>query len=127
MSISERIKSLRVSKNYSQEYMATQLNISQRAYSKLENSEIKMDMDKLNKIAEVFEMDPAELISNDSNQTNNFHNYKTITNAVVNHYVKSQDAFQMEIVKLLKDEIFSLRSQIQHKDEIIRDLVSKIK
>lgn len=45
--------------------MATKLNVSQRAYSKLENNEIKLDWERLTDISKVLEIDPIELISFD--------------------------------------------------------------
>jgi DNA-binding XRE family transcriptional regulator len=47
MKIGNRIKKIREFKNYTQEYMAGQLGISQRAYSKIENDEVSISIEKL--------------------------------------------------------------------------------
>lgn len=127
MNLSEKIKSIRVSKGFSQDYMASKLGISQRAYSKIENEETKMDVDKLIGIAQTLEVEVSELLKGEFNQTNNFNNYKSITNAVVNNYAKSQEEFNKEIINLLKEEIISLRTIINQKDELIKEIVQKIK
>ena len=122
MKISERIKSIRVSKQFSQDYMANELGISQRAYSKIENDEIKLDLEKLQKIAEIFEMEAGEILSNQTNQANTFSYNKSITNAVVNNYNKKQDELQNEIINILKSEISSLKTILKEKDQQISEL-----
>jgi transcriptional regulator with XRE-family HTH domain len=122
MKISDRIKSIRVSKQFSQDYMATQLGISQRAYSKLENEEIKLDIEKLQKIAKILEVESGELLSGESNQTNQFSNNKLITNAIVNNYNKMQEGLHHEIIQILKAENESLKTIIKEKDLQIKDL-----
>lgn len=122
MKISERIKSIRVSKQFSQDYMANELGISQRAYSKIENDEIKLDLEKLQKIAEIFEMEAGEILNGENSQANVFNNYKSITNAVVNNYNKKQDELQNEIINILKNEISSLKTILKEKDQQISEL-----
>lgn len=49
-------------KNYSQEYMAFMLDISQAAYSNLERNETEMTIKRVFEIAEILEMSPFELM-----------------------------------------------------------------
>lgn len=51
----EKIKNIRKKKGYPHEYMAHLLNMSQPAYSKIENSETKLSVDRLFKISEILE------------------------------------------------------------------------
>ncbi len=125
MKITERIKRMRLNRDFSQDYVATKLGISQRAYSKLENGELKIDIEKLQRIAQILEVDAAEIISNEDNQTNNFSNNK-ITNAVVNHFADEQDKFKKEIVNTLREEILSLKNYIKEKDKQIQTLINII-
>lgn len=127
MNVTDKIKSIRMNKGYSQEFMASKIGVSQRAYSKIENEETKLDIDKLLKISDILEVEPSELLSGEFNQTNNFNNYKTITNAVVNNYAKAQDEFNKELIQLLKEEIENLRLMVSQKDELIKELIQKIK
>lgn len=62
-----KIRQLRELKGYSQEYIAHQMGVSQRAYSKLETNETRLDWDKLTKIAEILEMNPTDIASFDDN------------------------------------------------------------
>ncbi|MCO5258511.1 MAG: helix-turn-helix domain-containing protein [Crocinitomicaceae bacterium] len=65
--IGGKIRQLRELKGYSQEYIANQMGISQRAYSKLETSETKLDWEKLTKISEILEIAPTDIASFDDN------------------------------------------------------------
>ena len=61
-SIGEKIRIRRLMKNYSQEYMAFMLEISQAAYSNLERNETEMTIKRVYEIAEILEMSPFELM-----------------------------------------------------------------
>jgi transcriptional regulator with XRE-family HTH domain len=65
--IGEKIRQIRDLKGLSQEYISDKLGISQRAYSKIERNEIKIDWEKITEISKIFEIDPMELISFDDN------------------------------------------------------------
>ena len=58
----EKIRIVRLSKGYSQNYMSAQLGISQRAYSKLECGDTKLTVDRLKAIAKILEIDARDLI-----------------------------------------------------------------
>ncbi|MGF7080449.1 helix-turn-helix domain-containing protein [Mucilaginibacter sp. UYCu711] len=60
--IGEKIRIRRVTKSYSQEYMAFMLNISQAAYSNLERGETALTLTRVYEIAEILEMSPFELM-----------------------------------------------------------------
>ena len=61
-----RLKVLRESHDYTQEYVADILDISQNAYSLLEKGVTKITLDRLEKLAELYKKAPEELISNHS-------------------------------------------------------------
>ncbi|NAW50763.1 helix-turn-helix domain-containing protein [Elizabethkingia argentiflava] len=56
---SNSIRQIRRNKDYTQEYMALELGISQKAYSDLENGKVRMNMSTLLKVAEILEISPA--------------------------------------------------------------------
>ena len=60
--IAANIRSKREYRNYTQEYLAFKLNISQNAYSKIELGYTKITVERLFQIAEVLEFDVVELI-----------------------------------------------------------------
>lgn len=51
--IGERFRQLRRAKDYSQEYMAHQLNMAQKNYSKLERGEVKWTLDRVYEVSAV--------------------------------------------------------------------------
>jgi len=65
MEIGVKVKRIREIRNYSQEYMAEKLGISQEAYSRLETGKTKMDLQRMNNIASILEIDPIILLSFD--------------------------------------------------------------
>jgi transcriptional regulator with XRE-family HTH domain len=65
--IGQKIKKIRELKNYTQKHLADGLGLSQSAYSKIEMGESEISFSRLEKIAEIFEMKPEELITFDDN------------------------------------------------------------
>jgi len=60
--IAANIRSKREYRNYTQEYLAVKLSISQNAYSKIELGYTKITVERLFQIAAILEIDVAELI-----------------------------------------------------------------
>jgi transcriptional regulator with XRE-family HTH domain len=56
--VGEKIRLQRLTKNYSQEYMAFALDISQAAYSKIERGETVLTLPRVYEIAEILEVSP---------------------------------------------------------------------
>jgi transcriptional regulator with XRE-family HTH domain len=61
--VAANIKNARLYRNYSQDYLAMKLNISQNAYSKIELGYTRVTMRRLFVIAEVLEIDVVELLN----------------------------------------------------------------
>lgn len=62
------IRKVREYRNYTQEYLAMKLNISQNAYSKIELGYTKITLERLYQIAQVLEVDLVELIKADDTE-----------------------------------------------------------
>lgn len=62
-SIAVKIRKAREIKNYSQEYLASKIGISQNAYSKLELGYSKITLDRFFHIAMLLELDIADLLA----------------------------------------------------------------
>jgi transcriptional regulator with XRE-family HTH domain len=60
--VGHKLKSLRESKGYSQEYLAAQCNIDQCSYSRIESGKIKPDISKLKIFASILQVDFYELV-----------------------------------------------------------------
>jgi len=68
---SKKLKILREINNYTQEYVARVLDISQNAYSLIEKGTTKITLDRIEVLAELYKTTPSELISiNDNFYTN---------------------------------------------------------
>ena len=62
INLGQKVRQIRELKGYSQEYIASKMGVSQRAYSKMENNETRLDWNKISKIAEIFEIELSELV-----------------------------------------------------------------
>lgn len=62
-SVASNIRKIREQRNYTQEYLAAKLNISQNAYSKIELGYTKITVERLFYIAIILEVDPVDLIN----------------------------------------------------------------
>lgn len=59
--VRESIKKFRLIKGYSQEYMASQLGVTQSAYAKLENNPSKITLRQLSIISSLLEVCPSNI------------------------------------------------------------------
>lgn len=106
MSTEQKIKNIRELKDFTQEYMAEQLGITQAAYSKIETGQTKLTPNKISDIAEIFDMDASDLMAYDMQKYfNSFNNVKRSNNG--------STITQDESIKNLYDEVVAL-----HKDKI---------
>jgi transcriptional regulator with XRE-family HTH domain len=60
--VAVNIRKIREYRNYTQEYLAMKLSISQNAYSKIELGYTKITLERLFQIAQILEVDLIELI-----------------------------------------------------------------
>ena len=60
--VAAKIRKIRESKSYSQDYLAAKLGISQNAYSKIELGYSNITISRLIGISEILEMDLVDLI-----------------------------------------------------------------
>lgn len=65
MLLHDKIRSLREQQNWTQEEMAQHIEMSKNGYAKIERGESKVNLERLEKIATVFDMDVVELINHD--------------------------------------------------------------
>lgn len=108
MKVGQRIKKLRELRNYSQKYMAEQLEITQQNYSKMEMDEVDFPISRLAKIAEALHMRPADILTFDEQAIFNSYNVENITNG--NGYVL-RDGELLETLQKQYEE------RIQHLEE----------
>jgi transcriptional regulator with XRE-family HTH domain len=61
--VAVNIRKIRESKDYTQDYLAIKLSISQNAYSKIELGYTKITVERLFQIAQILEVNPVDLIN----------------------------------------------------------------
>lgn len=74
MTLGEKLKKARINKNFTQEYLAEVLNVSQKTYSNFENDKTKPGFSQVENIAKVLDVSVLDFLSGDSitvNQNNN--------------------------------------------------------
>lgn len=63
--IGDKIRKVRELKGFTQDFMAGKLEMSQRAYSKIENNDIKLDWGRIEDISKILDIEPTDLVSFD--------------------------------------------------------------
>ena len=116
--IGNKIKNIRELKNFTQEYMADKLVISQAAYSKLEKGDLKISQDKLNKIAEILDVNLEDIKDFDNKRILN--SYNSIKGNNSNITYSNQDIILIR--KLYEDKINLLEKLVQKQEEEIKNL-----
>ena|SRR5690554_2447759 len=109
-----KIKQIRELKNFTQEYMAQQLGLSTRAYSKIETGETQLTINRLNEISHILGITPVEVLGFDDKQV--FNNCKqdgyiginniNIPEKLIEQYETTIQSLkeQVEIMRLLLDK-----------------------
>lgn len=110
----DKIKQIRINKGLSHENMAHELSISQTAYTKLENKETKLSVERLFQIAKILETPVYELLDTSPNTVYNQNNYDNSIG--YNHqYVETlhQDNKEVykDLISTLKQENKYLKEQ----------------
>ncbi len=117
--IGNKIKNIRELKNFTQEYMAEKLDISQAAYSKMEKGDTKISQDKLNKIAEILEVNLDDITDFDNKKVlNSFNNVKGSNNGIITYNEKDM----ILIRQLYEDKVALLEKLLQKSEEEIKHL-----
>ena len=129
MIAAQHIKDLRLEQNYSQSYLAHELNVSQKTYSNLENGKSRITISMLQKLSEIYRMEISDLIKKIS-----LADTTTVNNIKEQHHELSEDEIYngvntqlpMELISHLKERIEDLKLLIEAKDELISTLKNEI-
>ncbi len=94
-------------KGVSQEYLASQLNISPQAFGKKKREETKLDFNRLDEIAKLLQVEPLDIINFDESKifNNTFNNHAPHNN----NFILNQDSSLEKTFGLLLEEISHLR------------------
>jgi len=90
--IGSSIRKIREIKGLKQETVAQKLGLTTNGYGKIERGESQINLDRLNQIAEVFGINPNDILNFDENTIYNFENMNySAPHGTVNNYTLSED------------------------------------
>ncbi|WP_366186495.1 helix-turn-helix transcriptional regulator [Flavobacterium ovatum] len=104
--IGNKIRKIRELKGLTQDYMANQLEMSQRAYSKIENNDIKLDWNRIESISKILDIEPIDLVSFEDNLV--FNNCSHSGKA----HIMYNNNFPEELKKSYEDRISHLDQEV---------------
>ena len=119
MSIGNKIKSIRELKNYTQEYMADQLGITQAGYSKIEKGKTSVSFEKLQKLSLILDL-PLENIINFESQ--NYFSPKCKSEK--EHSIRTDSRLEL-VKKLYEDKIILLEKLLGNTDRELQTYKQK--
>jgi transcriptional regulator with XRE-family HTH domain len=126
-----KIKALRENKGISQSQMADKLHMDERNYKRIESGEKKtMDTGMLFSIAEILEVDPTELLVNETVNIENHDIHDNTNPSVGNGQIGeiAHNAFPEELKETYKEMMQLMRELIAEKEKtiaLLRELKGK--
>lgn len=108
MSVVSKIKRFREARNFTQSYMAEQLDISQNTYSKIEGGAIKLTVDRLTQISNILNVQIEDILSASDDQ------HFTFNNSNVDKFYGYIENIQEDNKELLNTTINILQEQINY-------------
>ena len=64
--LGEAIRKIRITKGYSQQYVADSINVSQSTFNRIENGRSEISVPKFLRVCEVLDADPFDFIHNNA-------------------------------------------------------------
>ncbi|MBS9766896.1 MAG: helix-turn-helix transcriptional regulator [Flavobacteriaceae bacterium] len=116
MLIGKKLKSARFEKNYTQEHMASVLNVSQKTYSNFENDITQPNINQLQQIANELDKSVLELLPDEKiNMINNGEKAQQSVFAT-NHYNLPD-----KLVQQYEERIKDLQEQVNHLKKLLAE------
>ncbi len=106
------VKKVRLQKGFTQEVVAEKIHLGLRAYQKIENGETKLDLERMQQLATVFNVGLLDLVK--TGDTVNIENINTNVGGISNNDVTINQNYSIEEVKA------TYQLLIEAKDEIIK-------
>ena len=117
LQLGQKIKKLRELKNFTQSHIASELGITQSAYSKMEQGETEISYTKISKIAEVLGISPEEIMTFNEQMIFNVMHNQTGNGFVVNK------GFTENERKLYEDQITQLKEEVTYLKKVLDKLL----
>jgi transcriptional regulator with XRE-family HTH domain len=123
--ISDRLKKIRIEKNISQDFLAKKIGITQKAYSKIENNETKLNVEVLQKISEILDVPIESFFKGSSSPIlNDFSNRSGGDNVIYkNNSIEKIEELYNKILSV-KDEVIKSKNE---EIETLKLVIKKIK
>lgn len=118
MKVGEKIKKIRELKNYTQHYMANQLDLSISGYGKIERDETDLSLGKLEKIATVLGVDINKILSFDEKQIFNFDNNQNAIGSMRDQHVNS--------IELIDKLAHQYQEENNYLKALVKELMEKL-
>lgn len=99
MKVGESIKKLRELKNFTQQHMAAELDLSVSGYGKIERDETDVSLSKLERIAELLGVDINTILSFDAKNMFHFSHNHTANGIVQNQYNTQNELLERLVAK----------------------------
>jgi transcriptional regulator with XRE-family HTH domain len=128
MQVGQKIKKIRELRNFTQEYLATRLNISQESYSKIEANKTKVSTERLEQIATILEVSIFELMTFDDKYV--FNNYNNAVNAIQTSAKENakviffnQAESEKQLYERLIEELKKQVERLEKENDFLKDLL----
>lgn len=110
-----KIRMVREIRGYSQGYMAGKLGIAQNTYSKIETNQSKLATDTMKKIAEILEISPMDIISQQPAIINLQSNQGTQQAfGYIETFITSQKELYSQLIEAKDTEISRLKEMVDN-------------
>ena len=111
MALGEKLKQARLNKNFSQEYMAEVLDVSQKTYSNFENNKTSPSFSQIEEIAKTLGISVLEFLTDKEKYAFTYNDIKGGNNGYVINNLPEKLIEQYELrVKKLEEEVSYLKS-----------------
>lgn len=116
MEIGHKIRKVRELKNFTQEYLANQLQVSQSTYCRFEKDDGDITLNQLNSIAEILDVKVDDLLNfNDKHVFNNFGSAHDDSFSInySNGLLDNERALYEKTIKSLEEQIELLKRSLK--------------
>lgn len=116
MTLGDKIRNARNKENISQKEIAGYLGLTQRAYSKIENNEVQLKIERLEEIAKLLNTNASELLAKDNGQYfENVQNSQIGNNNTMNNFNSTNEEL-LELIKRKEIEIDELQEILKKRE-----------
>jgi transcriptional regulator with XRE-family HTH domain len=134
-----KLRTLRISRGWSQEVVADNIDITQAAYSKLELGQVRLTIDRARELAKLYNVNPEYFFIDAQSEHYNIGKYNigigTINTGryyessefqpVIHHY-EEMLADKSKQIKLLLSEVENMQKEREHFWKLINSLTQKL-